>query len=82
MSLDMDHDYPMKVKEEGPEIKEEPADLEDEDIAEEIAEDRLNQIIKDEMVRKAFLNAKSFLLKSYLAQVIEIDTRNKVHFKT
>ncbi|KAL0268474.1 UNVERIFIED_CONTAM: hypothetical protein PYX00_010403 [Menopon gallinae] len=48
MTLDMDHDYLMKVKQE-PEIKEEPADPEDEDIAEEIAEDRLNQIIKDEM---------------------------------
>lgn len=41
----------MKVKQE-PDIKEEPADPEDEDIAEEIAEDRLNQIIKDEMVYK------------------------------
>lgn len=50
MTLDMDHDYLMKVKQE-PEIKEEPADPEDEDIAEEIEEDRLNQIIKDEMVR-------------------------------
>lgn len=44
----MDHDYLMKVKQE-PDIKEEPADPEDEDIAEEIEEDRLNQIIKDEM---------------------------------
>ncbi|KAK6618234.1 hypothetical protein RUM44_002685 [Polyplax serrata] len=49
MSMDMDHDYLMKVKEEGPEVKEEPADAEEEDIADEIAEDRLNQIIKYEM---------------------------------
>lgn len=51
MSLDMDHDYPKKIKEEKPEIKEEPLDAEEEDLADEIAEDRLNQIIKDEMVR-------------------------------
>lgn len=48
-STDIDHDY---LGKDGSllNIKEEPVDPEDEDIAEEIEEDRLNQIIKDEMV--------------------------------